>query len=279
MKDIQLRQSRSLGDIITDTFSYFRIHFTTLGKGLVLFSLPLIIISGTLIGSSMEVAISGELENPDTINEITDFGLKFFSGLFLLMVTFMLIAVIVFKHIQLVDEGVENIEIGMLTEDIARNIPGVLGIFIVIGFASMAGFMFFVIPGVYISIKLSLAPAIYVVEKADFGEALSESWKLTQDYWWFTFGVSFVISLITSVASNVVIIPFYLVLGIFTFVSEGSDMESFGTIFSVFYGLVMIITGLLYCFPIISQAFVYFNLEERKSGHGLAEKIDSLGRE
>ena len=277
MKNLVLRQSRDFGDILSATFTYLRLHFKTLGKGLLFFSLPVIIISGVLIGSGFGDSFAATESGLTDPSELGGFFFKFFGGLILLMLTFVVITQIVFKHMQLVDEGEENIDVNMLLEDFSRNFFGLIGIFIVIGIASTIGLLLFIIPGIYVSVKLSLAPAIYIIEEEDFGEALSKSWNVTQDYWWFTFGVSFVVSIIVNFASNIVIFPMYIIMMVVVFASGEPDMNLFGTLFSVMYGLSMIAIGLLYCIPVISQSLVYFNLDERKSGATLSRKIDSLG--
>lgn len=276
MKNLILRQSRDFGDILSATFTYLRLHFKTLGKGLLFFSLPVIIISGVLIGSGFGdsfAASEAGLAEPEALGA---FFFKFFSGLILLMLTFVVITQIVFKHMQLVDEGVEDIDVNMLLEDFSRNFFGLIGIYFVIGVASSIGFLLFIIPGFFVSVKLSLAPAIYIIEEEDFGEALSRSWEVTRDYWWFTFGVNIVVSIIVNFASNIVIFPMYIIMMVVVFASGEPDMNLFGTLFSIMYGLSMITVGLLYCIPVISQALVYFNLDERKSGATLTSKIDSL---
>ncbi len=275
MNELTLRKSRDFGGVLSSTFSYIRIHFRTLGKGLVLFSLPLIILSGVLIGSGFGDAIAST-ESVPTDPELAAFGFRLIAGMLTLMLTFVFIIVIVFKHMQLVDQGEEDIEMGMLVEDFGRNFFGLIGLFIVIAIASMIGLIFLILPGIYISTKLSLAPAIYVIEEEDFGQALATSWNVTQDYWWFTFGMSFVMSLIVNVASNIVIVPMYVIMMVVVFASGQPDAQLFETLFSVMYGLSMIAVGLLYCMPVISQAMVYFNLQERKSGDSLSARIDTL---
>lgn len=279
MDNLTLRRSRDFGEIISDTFGYFRIHFKSLGKGLVMYSLPMIIISGILIGSGMGSSFTAnEIGAQPSPEDMAAIGFKVIAGAFLMMVTFVVIIQICFKHIQLINEGIETDEIamGMLLEDFARNFFGLIGLFIVIGIATMIGFLFLIIPGIYVATKLSLAPSIFIVDEEDFGEALSRSWEITKDNWWFTFGVSFVMSIIVNVISNVVIVPFYLVMMFATFASGEPDMGLFGTLFSIMYGLSMIMVGLLYCFPLISQAMVYFSLYEKKSGDSLSSRIDAL---
>lgn len=281
MSTITLRRGRDFGEIISDTFGYFRVHFKSLGKGLILFSLPMIILSGILIGSgfgeSLEASTMQAGQEPP-LNELASMGFKIMAGAFLLMITMVVIIQICFKHVQFIDEGIDTneIEMGMLLEDFFRNFFGLIGLFIVIGVATMIGFLLLIIPGIYVATKLSLAPSIFIIENEDFGEALSRSWQVTQDNWWFTFGVSFVMSLIVNVITNIVVVPFYLIVMVVAFSSGSPDAGLFSTLFSIMYGLMMIMVGLLYCFPLISQAMVYFSLYEAKSGNTLSQRIDSL---
>lgn len=279
MSTLILRRGRDFGETISDTFGYFRVHYRSLGKGLLLFSLPMIILSGILIGSGFGDSFSAQdMNNAPTAEQALSIGVKVLSGVFLLMLTFVVIIQVCFKHIQFIDEGVatDQIEMSMLLEDFARNFFGLIGLFIVISVATMVGFLLFIIPGIYVATKLSLAPAIFIIEDEDFGEALSRSWRVTQNNWWFTFGISFVMSLIVNVLSQVVILPIYFIGMVVAFSTGEPDADFIGSMFSIAYGLMMVMIGLLYSFPLISQAMVYFSLYEAKSGDSLSERIDSL---
>ncbi len=276
MNNLVLRQSRDFGDIISATFSYLRVHFKSLGKGLLFFSLPMVIFSAALIGTAFRSMLAAQMASGDP-NQMVALSSQMFIGMIVFMLSFVVISMVVLKHMQLVDSGEEDIDMSMLMEDFARNFFGLIGLFIVIGTATLIGALALIIPGFYISVKLSLAPAIYIIEKEDFGEALGKSWSITSNYWWHTFGVNFVVSLIVNAISYVVMIPLYL-LAIFVVASgASSDPQSLTMAFSIIYGLFITVIAVLYFVPIISQGLVYFNLDERKSGRGLAAKIDSLG--
>lgn len=287
MSTFQLRKTRDFGQIITDTFTYLRVHFKSLGKALFIFVFPILLISGVLISSSFMSIFDladpnfSQSASPEFTGEMASFFVKFFIGMLLFMVNFLLIYVVVFKHMQLVDEGVEQIEVGMLLEDFARNFFGTLGLFFVLAIATMIGLIFLIIPGIYIATKLSLAPVIFIAEEESFGDALSKSWEATQDYWWFTFGMSFVMGIIMNFASYIFIIPMYILIGIVSFstASAQGDPSSLGTIISVLYGLSVVVPALLYCMPVTSQALVYFNIQERKTGNSMMNRIESLGEQ
>ena len=286
MKTIELRKARDFGQIITDTFTYIRVHFRTLGKALFLFVFPIVIISGILVSSSFMSVFDFAEMNPDqpvdpiTLgNDVSSFLAKFFIGMLLFMANFILINVITFKHMELVDNGIEDIETGMLLQDFARNFFGVLGLVSVIAIATFIGFLFLILPGIYVAIKLSLAPIIFITEGEDFGDSLAKSWEVTQEYWWFTFGMSFVMGIIMNFASYIFIIPMYILIGVVSFTTVANDGSSIETIISALYGLSIVVPALLYCMPITSQALVYFNIKERKTGSSMMDKIESLGEQ
>ena len=64
---------------------------------------------------------------------------------------------------------------------------------------------------IWLSTKLMLVPSVLVLENARFREALVRSWRLTRGRFWFAFGVVFVITMIMSVAAQVVSIPASLI--------------------------------------------------------------------
>lgn len=281
MDSFELRQPRDFGEIITDTFTYFRIHFRSLGKGLLFFALPIIILSGLLIGSAFGDTF--QVDDPAQLSPeaLVSVGFKILSGIFSLLITFNVITFITFRHLHLTDSGLsgDQIDIQALLGDGVRNFFGLIVIFLIIGFVTFAGLLFLILPGIYIATKLSLAPAIFVIEEREIGDALITSWRVTDGHWWFTFGISFVMSLIINIVTNIVVVPFYILLFVVTVSTGEADPGQMGVMISSMYGLMMITVGLLYCFPLISQAMVYVTLYEKKTGTRLAEKIDTIGGE
>ena len=66
---------------------------------------------------------------------------------------------------------------------------------IVYGIAVELGTILFIVPGIYIATKWSLAPAIIVKEDASLGDALARSWALTDPTFWPTLGFQILASL------------------------------------------------------------------------------------
>ncbi|RVU32464.1 YciC family protein [Neptunomonas marina] len=57
-------------------------------------------------------------------------------------------------------------------------------VFLLSGMAIFTGLMFFIIPGIYIGVRLAFADFICVVERKPVFESLKQSWEDTKDYFW-----------------------------------------------------------------------------------------------
>jgi hypothetical protein len=155
---------------------------------------------------------------------------------------------------------------------------------VLIGIVSSIGFLFFVLPGIYLMITLSLALPIYLFEDEGIGTAFSKSFRLIKSKWWSTFGLLFVTSVIASIISYVFAIPFYAIfLGdLFTSIGDsGSDPSAVFAAFSSWYAIVgiavmMIGAYITYLIPIIALGFQYFNLSERVEGRGIRNQINEF---
>lgn len=60
-------------------------------------------------------------------------------------------------------------------------------VFLVSGMAIFGGLMLFIIPGIYIGIRLAFADYICVIEKRGIMDSLKQSWADTTDYFWTLF--------------------------------------------------------------------------------------------
>ena len=60
------------------------------------------------------------------------------------------------------------------------------------GILAIIGFILFIVPGIYIAIRLMFLPYLIVDKNLKFNEALKESWRITEDSVWnlFSFGMA-----------------------------------------------------------------------------------------
>jgi hypothetical protein len=143
------------------------------------------------------------------------------------------------------------------------------------------GFLFLIIPGIYLMVPFTFVLYVKVIEDKDLGDTLSRCFQLVKSRWWATFGIIILAYLIISVVGWLFSIPTMIVAGIegFTAVSGGEavDGSSLGIILStVFAGLGQYI---LYPVLYIIIAFQYYTLREQKDRSSLMDRISSITEE
>jgi hypothetical protein len=98
------------------------------------------------------------------------------------------------------------------TEDSYRFAMARLGPIIVVGIlaalAALAGFILFIIPGIWIAVRLSVSTPALIVENKQGSMALRRSWDLVRGRWWQVFGTFLVAGIIAGLVSSVLALPF-----------------------------------------------------------------------
>lgn len=124
--------------------------------------------------------------------------------------------------------------------------------------------------GVWLGVKLSLVPSIIVLERAGLMAACSRSWRLTDGYFWRTFGVEFLVALILNLAAQVVTTPFSLIGGILVGLVDPTGTGAGITVMVIVYVVTMVITLVIGAVSAVVQsaliAVIYLDLRMRKEG-------------
>jgi len=82
------------------------------------------------------------------------------------------------------------------------------------GICVLLGFVFLVIPGIYVMIMLLLAPYLVVVRDTGIFHSFKESWDLVSKNWWHTFGTFLLAALIGFVFTMIIFSIFGLMVGL-----------------------------------------------------------------
>ena len=94
----------------------------------------------------------------------------------------------------------------------------ILVVSILVGLATIGGLIVFIIPGIYIGVRLAVSTQALVVEDKQGTEAMRRSWELVGGHWWHAAFTVLVAGLITAVVNAVITAPFgasaWLVQGI-----------------------------------------------------------------
>ncbi|MCP9200044.1 hypothetical protein MKO06_09005 [Gramella sp. GC03-9] len=147
----------------------------------------------------------------------------------------------------------------------------------------IAGFMFFLIPGIYLAVPMSMVNAILVFERKGIGESISHSFQLIKQNWWMTFASILCVALIVYLIGLVFQLPAIIYMIFKTIISatehsasDGSNM--FGTGFVVLNVITSIIQYIIYSITPVGFALIYFDLNEKQNFTGTYEAIENLGK-
>ncbi|MFV1883625.1 MAG: hypothetical protein ACMZ7B_03975 [Balneola sp.] len=294
-QEFTLNKIRDFGDIITDTFTYIRVHWRSLGKVFGLYVLSPLIIGIILLGGSIAFSFDN-LENPSDTGAFLGAGISIFVGImFIFFALFMLMGV-VYQHIQHTCSG----EVPHTFSEFSRGMFGktfsILMVSFLIGIVvAVALFIFFAIISSFASvlatiiatiilygligffvIKISLFPVVFFVEGGSASSAIARSWELTENYWWFTFGIYFVINIIFSFLSMFAAIPLIILGGVIAFIFGADFQQDLPLIFGTLYASIYFFQIIASSAQFISLGIHYFNLVERKEGDNLTSEINRL---
>jgi hypothetical protein len=193
-----------------------------------------------------------------------------------------LIVVNEFVRLYEIKEDPATIDVAEIWEGVKENFLKMFGAGIVVILVTAVGFVFLVIPGIYISVTLSLMAPILIIEKKSINEAFKRCFSLITEKWWSTFGLLVVTSLIVSFMGFV----FQLPQTVFTFLiafhkttdslAEPALWEKAGIIVSSV--IATIGSNMLQGIVFLALIFQFYNLVERRESQGLMNKLDSFGK-
>jgi hypothetical protein len=89
-----------------------------------------------------------------------------------------------------------------------HRLGSVLLVSILVGLATIAGFILFIIPGIWIGVRLAVSVEALVVEGRRGTQAMGRSWELVGGHWWHAFGALVVAGLLTGVVNAIITTPF-----------------------------------------------------------------------
>ncbi|MCL6477254.1 MAG: glycerophosphoryl diester phosphodiesterase membrane domain-containing protein [Peptococcaceae bacterium] len=130
------------------------------------------------------------------------------------------------------------------------------------------GFILLIIPGIYLSIRFALYSQAVIIEDKGPWSALKRSSSLIGGYWWRSFGIIFLITVLLGILSTIVSFPFSLMIALIF--GEDFFWQVVNTI------ITTLISFLLYPFSMIAFTLYYYDLRVRKENLDLKIMVDSL---
>lgn len=137
-----------------------------------------------------------------------------------------------------------------------------LGILFALGFVVLAA---------WLGTKLALVPSVLMLERLPLRDAVARSWSLTRGYFWKTFGILILVSVIIQVATSIITTPLQLIASFGSvLINPNGDQSGFLVTAVVVYLLTIVFTVLFGSIGAVAQAatpaLVYIDIRMRKEG-------------
>ncbi|APX04609.1 hypothetical protein BWQ92_17825 [Arthrobacter sp. QXT-31] len=136
-------------------------------------------------------------------------------------------------------------------------------------------FLAFVAALIWVSVKLTVAPAAIVVEDVGALDGIRRSWAVTRGNWWRVLGIVLAVSLLIGIISQIVLIPVTLLAALLTAVASPQDLASQSTALQVVGVVVMAVVSaavgaVAFAFQTSVMALLYMDLRMRNEGLDIA---------
>lgn len=277
---IQFKQQRELGEIISVSFKFLRENYKTYLRLLIKIAGPAFLL---LIAALAYYSYSnmGNMLNAETFMSgefFISFGVLALTLLLYFSAVYATVYNLIKSYIQNKGEIKDDEVASWAKEDLGK----MFGLNIISWIFMFAGMMLFLIPGIYVSVPLSIATAALIFKNQSITESITEGFNLVKSNWWMSFLTLLLFWVIIYVISLIFQLPLiiYTFVKAFTSVSEGSAADM-SEMFDGVYILLSIVSSLVqyifYSIIPIGVAFLYFHLNEKKNFTGTYERIDNLG--
>jgi hypothetical protein len=269
---IEFRKVRDFGGLLNVTFDYIKKNFKVLLKSNLLISAPFILLAGVFMG-----LYQSSMFNFSANYDLQQIGIPFLLAMFFMILSYLIITIVTYSHLMIYKQSETGVfDIDEIWQMVKKSFFMILftgiGYTFVVGF----GFIFLIIPGVYLSIALSLIFIVRLEEGLGFFDAVSRCIKLIKDNWWFTFGLIIVVGIIQGFLGFALYIPNYIVMIFVAFTGIDSESSGLNRTLYIISSIISSLGALLYVISTVAIAFQYYNLVERKEAPGLLQQIDEI---
>lgn len=277
---LEFKQERDLGAIITDAFKFIRLEWKNFFK--TVFSYAIIPIILAVVGVIYYLSSFGDIANGTPNMALMMIALVIAMIASLIAMVLINLAGMYYIKSYIDNKGVVN------QQEIKTNVKSKFWSFV--GFGVLAyiilviSVMLCVLPVFYTMTVLSLGASILVFENESATSALGKCFEFVKGHFWQTLGVIIVVAFLIGVLSMVFQVPVL----IYQFVkmatlTNGEDPAQVMSLFKdpIYLGLYflsMIGQYLFYAITLITNVFLYFDINEQKNATGSFEKIDALGQ-
>jgi hypothetical protein len=136
-----------------------------------------------------------------------------------------------------------------------------------------AGFVFCLLPGIYLGVVLLPFSTIIIIEDASFGTAFSRCFEIIKENFWVSLGIYFIVYLIYGISSSIISLAIGAVFGGVSYFTTENVSTTYGVIMGVAQAFTFVFAVVFY----VSAVLHYFTLTEKYEGTGILKRLNNLG--
>lgn len=278
-----LLQERDFGQKINATFQFVIDNFKPLMLALLYIAGPPALVGGFFM-SAYQSSIIGiqqdALGGGDPSSSLSDIYSIVTNVLFLVLflgIAGLASTLVVNAYTLEYEEGNRAITPEVVWNRMKNYILKSVGYAIVMFLVVLVASLFFILPGIYVGVVLSLMYMVMMRENLDLGDTFRRCFYLIKDKWWSTFGLLLIVGIISGIIGYIFQIP-TMALMISTLL-QGKGATPPNEIWNIISGVIATVGSILVrSLVIVAINFQYYNLVERHDGSGILTAIDDLGK-
>ena len=292
---INFKKEREFGEIINATISFIGENYKLLLKALFLYVGPFAVFIGLFTGL-MQKSMFDFRGNQD-VGQMGNFFLYIFFILILGAIAYSLLIGVTYEYIKLyINSEEKEIALEEVWQNTRAGFWNVLGTLLLVGIiffgvyivsALVVGMLaiispflivFIFVPITWVAVSLSLVFIIRGYENADIGAALSRSFYLVKNNWWWTFLLLFVTGICVGIVRLIFNLPYIVnYFSNMVSLSSSSGLQQDQNLFVIILPIISSLASyILSAIIFIVMAFQYFSLVEKKDKTQLSLKVDDL---
>lgn len=277
---VELRKIRDFGENINDTFVYISQNFKPLIKNFLaiagIFLLATAITTGLydrdMGGFFNQIFGDRQASRPDYSSI---FSASYFLRIFFSWLSAAAMVVVITVFVRLYEEKEKQppttTEVWLLFMNYYFKVLFyTLPVYLLI----IVGFVFCLIPGIYLSVVLLPFPIILIMEDATFGEAFNRCFALVKNNFWLSLGIYLVAYIIFAFSSGIISLVVGGIVGLITFFST----ENMSTASSIVASVLSIFSYLFFVVFFIAVILHYYTLTEKLDATGVITRLNNLGQ-
>ena len=278
---IEFKKERDLGSIINDAFKFIRLEgkqfFLTILK---IAAIPIVIAVAAMLYYMTSITQLGA-------EEINGFGGMIMSALIMMvayLIAFVFINLAGMHYIKSYIDNKGRVDIYEVQNNTRERFWSFTGFGFLSGLLMFISVLLCVFPMFYTWTVLSLGASILVFENESATSTIGRCFSFIKGHFWETLGVILVVSLLVGVLGYVFQIPAMIYQIIQMGIGIGNDDPT--EVFSLFSDPIYLILNVIsivgqlmfYSITLITNVFLYFDINEQKNLTGTIETIDNIGR-